>query len=217
MFYFYTSLRGYSSGTLFENGCRELIWVSYALNGNKNKLSVAWKVPVINQRWGSIYSLFWGPESNSSTSKLKQNLSQSLIWFVANVILNNFNVPIIYPSIFSRSLSLSLSGCLFQLISYVIYPKSFKIHQPFADVLQNSLRPATLLKKRLTQVFSCEFCEIYKNIFLTEHLRRTVSKGYGPYWLIYDGGSFHIETWYGPRHERVKNCCMSYEFIKLLC
>ena len=25
MFYFYTSLRGYSSGTLFENGCRELI------------------------------------------------------------------------------------------------------------------------------------------------------------------------------------------------
>ena len=27
------------------------------------------------------------------------------------------------------------------------------------------LRPATLLKKRLAQVFSCEFCEIFKNNF----------------------------------------------------
>ena len=27
------------------------------------------------------------------------------------------------------------------------------------------LEPATLLKKRLTQVFSCEFCKISKNIF----------------------------------------------------
>ena len=27
------------------------------------------------------------------------------------------------------------------------------------------LRPATLLKKRLAQVFSCEFCEISKKIF----------------------------------------------------
>ena len=35
------------------------------------------------------------------------------------------------------------------------------------------LRPATLLKKRLreeTQVYSCEFCEISKNTYLTEHL-----------------------------------------------
>ena len=28
------------------------------------------------------------------------------------------------------------------------------------------LRPATLLKKTLAQVFSCEYCEIYKNTFL---------------------------------------------------
>ena len=27
------------------------------------------------------------------------------------------------------------------------------------------LRPTTLLRKRLTQAFSCEFCEIYKNTF----------------------------------------------------
>ena len=33
------------------------------------------------------------------------------------------------------------------------------------------LRPATLLKKEnLVQVFSCEFCEISKNTFFTEHL-----------------------------------------------
>ena len=30
------------------------------------------------------------------------------------------------------------------------------------------LRPATLLKKRLSQVFSCEFCEISENTFFTQ-------------------------------------------------
>ena len=30
-------------------------------------------------------------------------------------------------------------------------------------------------KETLTQVFSCEFCEISKNIFFTEHLRTTAS------------------------------------------
>ena len=40
------------------------------------------------------------------------------------------------------------------------------------------LRPATLLKKEtLAQVFSCEFCEISKNTFFTEHLWTTASKG----------------------------------------
>ena len=32
------------------------------------------------------------------------------------------------------------------------------------------LRPATLLKETLAQVFSCEFCEISKNTFFIEHL-----------------------------------------------
>ena len=32
------------------------------------------------------------------------------------------------------------------------------------------LSPSTLLKKRLAQVFSCEFCEFSKNTFFTEHL-----------------------------------------------
>ena len=30
-------------------------------------------------------------------------------------------------------------------------------------------------KETLAQVFSCEFCEIFKNIFLTEHLWTTTS------------------------------------------
>ena len=30
-------------------------------------------------------------------------------------------------------------------------------------------------KKTLAQVFSCEFCEISKNTFFTEHLRTTAS------------------------------------------
>ena len=33
------------------------------------------------------------------------------------------------------------------------------------------LRPATLLKKIPTQVFSCEFCEIFKNTYFVEHLQ----------------------------------------------
>ena len=37
-------------------------------------------------------------------------------------------------------------------------------------------RAATLLKKEtLAQVFSCDFCEISKNIFFTEHIRVTAS------------------------------------------
>ena len=37
------------------------------------------------------------------------------------------------------------------------------------------LKSATLFKKRLVQVFSCEFCEISKRNFFTEHLWTTAS------------------------------------------
>ena len=37
-------------------------------------------------------------------------------------------------------------------------------------------RVPTLLKKRLAQVFSCEFCENFKNTFFTEHLWTTASE-----------------------------------------
>ena len=60
----------------------------------------------------------------------------------------------------------------------------------FLKILQNSREntcvrdsfltnfQATLLKKSLAQVFSCEFCEISKNTFFTEHLRTTVPSSY---------------------------------------
>ena len=39
------------------------------------------------------------------------------------------------------------------------------------------LRPAALLKRRLTQVFSCGFFKISKKTFLTEHLLAAASDG----------------------------------------
>ena len=36
----------------------------------------------------------------------------------------------------------------------------------------------TIKKETLAQAFSCEFCEISKNIFFTEHLRANASKLY---------------------------------------
>ena len=38
------------------------------------------------------------------------------------------------------------------------------------------LKAATFLKKTLAPVFSCEFCEIFKNTFFTKHLRATASR-----------------------------------------
>ena len=37
------------------------------------------------------------------------------------------------------------------------------------------LRPETIKKETLAKVFSCEFCEISKNTFFTEHLWATSS------------------------------------------
>ena len=41
--------------------------------------------------------------------------------------------------------------------------------------LYQGLKPATLLKQSLAQVFSCEFCGIFKNTFFAEYLRATDS------------------------------------------
>ena len=41
---------------------------------------------------------------------------------------------------------------------------------------QNTYARVSFLKKRtLAQVFSCEFCKIFKNTFFTEHFWATVS------------------------------------------
>ena len=46
----------------------------------------------------------------------------------------------------------------------------------FLNKKASELRPAFVFKKNaLAQVFSCEFCEISKNTFFTEHLWTTAS------------------------------------------
>ena len=42
-------------------------------------------------------------------------------------------------------------------------------------ICKRFLHPGTLLKETLAQVFSCEFCEISKNTFFTEHVLSTAS------------------------------------------
>ena len=45
------------------------------------------------------------------------------------------------------------------------------------DILKNFTKFTVnkVKKETLAQVFSCEFCEIFKNAFFTEHLRATAS------------------------------------------
>ena len=46
----------------------------------------------------------------------------------------------------------------------------------FKNSQEKSLRPATLSKKTLAQVFAGEFCEVFNNIFFTGHLQTTASQ-----------------------------------------
>ena len=46
----------------------------------------------------------------------------------------------------------------------------FKISQ------EKTCKPATLLNEILTQVFSCEYCEVFKNIYFEEDLRWLVNQ-----------------------------------------
>ena len=44
----------------------------------------------------------------------------------------------------------------------------------YSDCIQENTQACNFIKKEtLAQVFSCEFCEISKNNFFTEHLRTT--------------------------------------------
>ena len=45
----------------------------------------------------------------------------------------------------------------------------------FLEISQNSQENNFIKKETLALVFSCEFCEISKNTFFTEHLWATVS------------------------------------------
>ena len=56
-------------------------------------------------------------------------------------------------------------------------PPELKYKKSCSQKFRNILRKAIVLesffieKETLAQVFSCEFCEIYKNTFFTEQLR----------------------------------------------
>ena len=52
-----------------------------------------------------------------------------------------------------------------------IQMKMSALESPFNKV--TGLRPEALLKKIQVQVFSCRFCQIFKNSFFTEHLQTT--------------------------------------------
>ena len=43
--------------------------------------------------------------------------------------------------------------------------KDGPVKTSYLDTFHADLRPATILRKILAQVFSCEFCEIFKNTF----------------------------------------------------
>ena len=60
-------------------------------------------------------------------------------------------------------LQIKLSGCPMQLCSY-------------PNVFSKKLFLITKNKETPVQVFSCEFCEIFKNNFFVEHLWATASK-----------------------------------------
>ena len=55
-----------------------------------------------------------------------------------------------------------------------IHWNTFVLESLFNEV--SGLRTATLLKETPTQVFSCEYYQIFKNIYFEEHLQTAASK-----------------------------------------
>ena len=96
---------------------------------------------------------------------------ESIFW----IILSSFNF-LIQPAVFEKC---QLSGSNHQRCSIKTgvlrnFTK-FTVKQLCQSLFFNiCLRPATLWKKRFWQIFSCEFYEISKNTFFTEH----------PWWLL---------------------------------
>ena len=58
------------------------------------------------------------------------------------------------------------------LCNLIVYLFRIYGHDKF---VQNINLPEVIKKDTLTQVFSCEFCEIFKNTFFIEHLRAITS------------------------------------------
>ena len=74
-------------------------------------------------------------------------------------------------------------NCLFTRMAGRKYSESRSSHQVFLEIS----RPegCNFIKKEIpAQVFSCEFCEISKNTFFTEHLWTTASVNPGNVFMI---------------------------------
>ena len=77
-------------------------------------------------------------------------------------------------NIFKRQLPEGFYKKVFLNISHAEFIIKHRCQSPFFNQI-TSLRSATLIKERPGRRFFCEFCEIFKNAFFTEHLRVTAS------------------------------------------
>ena len=79
------------------------------------------------------------------------------------------------------------------------------------------LRPATLLKETLARVLSCEFCDIFKNNFFIEHLRKTAFSM--TYYLTFPSGSECCYQFCGKVNffDELINCKLWHENKIILC
>ena len=93
--------------------------------------------------------------------------------FIADLFFTIFDsiIDATYESIFvlSKILATLKRSSIFSGRKHVLISNRNK------GPLWKDLRPATLLKKTLIQVFSCEFCKIFTNTFFIEHIRATAS------------------------------------------
>ena len=93
--------------------------------------------------------------------------------FIADLFFTIFDsiIDATYESIFvlSKILATLKRSSIFSGRKHVLISNRNK------GPLWKDLRPATLLKKTLIQVFSCEFCTIFTNTFFIEHIRATAS------------------------------------------
>ena len=78
-------------------------------------------------------------------------------------------------SLFYGQKLLTASDCNSGNYSIEFNNKHGFIKLQFTFILQNRLRSVTLIKKTPVQVFSCEFCKIFKNPFWQKHLWTTAS------------------------------------------
>ena len=104
-------------------------------------------------------------------------------------VIATLNVPIIWRNSGHRKVILSIwkqqkqsSEVCYKKVVFRNFTKFTRKHlcQSLFFNKVASLRPATLFKKRLAQVFSCDFCEIFKDTIFTEHLWKTASEAAVP-------------------------------------